>query len=732
MFLLKKLNNMNMTILRNAKVLVLGLLASFSLATLNGCQDEVDKSNRFTFTGELISDYLQNNPEFSDFCFILDKAKIGKKSSSSILKTLSTYGSYTCFAPTNDAVRAHIDKLYAEYIESIELNKENPDNPIIFNGITSPNLEEISDSMATEIAKNHIIEMGYKTIDINEGAFPMVTMNRRFTTLEFPVNADGSVTPVLNNEARIIRIDLEMENGYVQVIDAVLAPSVKMSNELLADQPSFTTFSSAVKMTGLDKFLSEYEIDPNYDNTVLGPPFQTQNNMTPPVPEENHQRFTLLVESDDLLADPTKNSLGMSIKNLDDLVKFAEHWYGTEAQGEYDNPKNALYKFIAYHIIDRRLLYSSSTGPGGFLMEAYDWKDFSSEVNMPKSFDRYDYFETKLPYTMVKVTKPFTNTSSYKRYGSDSETPFSQEIVINYAQDGGTRCVVPGMEHHINVVVEPASVSKKRPGLEEFNQNPLNGIIHTIDKILIYNEEEMVSNILNERMRWDIMSIFPELTNNGVRWALQDQYTLTYIPPGFSSRLEQLNNDTHVYYLRPHSTSLGGYVNFQGDELLVIGKYDFKYRLPHVPTGNYEIRFGFSMSDARGIVQMYLDGKICGIPVNLKNTTENLLFIGWTGDDELGSEEEIKEYDKAMRNRGFMKAPASIHVTKEGNSMRESNLALRKVLGTYRLASGESHWLRFKEVTENSTGKLCEFNQDYIEIVPTSIITDQRKPEDIN
>ena len=129
---------------------------------------------------------------------------------------------------------------------------------------------------------------------------------------------------------------------------------------------------------------------------------------------------------------------------------------------------------------------------------------------------------------------------------------------------------------------------------------------------------------------------------------------------------------------------------------------------------------------------MYLDGKICGIPVNLKNTTENLLFIGWTGDDELGSEEEIKEYDKAMRNRGFMKAPASIHVTKEGNSMRESNLALRKVLGTYRLASGESHWLRFKEVTENSTGKLCEFNQDYIEIVPTSIITDQRKPEDIN
>lgn len=726
---------MNMTILKNVKVLAFGLLASFSALTICGCEDEVDKSNRFTFTGELISDYLEKNPDFSDFCFVLNKAKIGKKSSSSILKTLSSYGSYTCFAPVNSAVRAYIEKLYNEYYESVERNKIDPTAPIIFNGITSPDLEEISDSMATEIAKNHIIEMGYKTIDINEGAFPMVTMNRRFTTITFEANADGSISPVLNNESRIIEQDLEMENGYVQVIDVVLAPSSKMSNELLASQPSFTTFSKAMTMTGLDKYMSEYEIDPDYDNTELGPAFETQNKQQPPVPEEKHQRFTLLVESDDLLADPTKNSLGMSIRTTEDLIKFAEHWYGTKARGEYDNPENALYKFIAYHIIDRQLLYSSSTGPGGFLMEGYDHKGFSSEVNLTTEYDRYDYFETKLPYTMIKVTKPFSTLAQYQRYGEANETPLSQELIINYAQDEGTRCVVPGMEHHINVVVEPAKVTQRRPGLEEFNQNALNGIIHTIDKILIYNEEEMRSNILNERMRWDITSIFPELTNNGVRWALQNEYTLTYIPNGFSSRLEALNNDTHVYYLRPYPTGIGGYVNYQGDELLVTGKYDFKYRLPHVPTGNYEVRFGFSMSDARGIVQMYLDNTICGIPVNLKNNAENLTFIGWISDEELGSEEEIKEHDKAMRNRGFMKAPASVVMEKSETAkktMRDSNLALRKIVGTYRLTSGESHWMRFKEVTEGGTGKLTEFNQDYIEIVPTSIITDQRKPEDNN
>ena len=83
-----------------------------------------------------------------------------------------------------------------------------------------------------------------------------------------------------------------------------------------------------------------------------------------------------------------------------------------------------------------------------------------------------------------------------------------------------------------------------------------------------------------------------------------------------------------------------------------------------------------------------------------------------------------------MRNRGFMKAPASCHVTANKESMRESVLAIRKIVGTYRLDQG-NHWLRFKDVMENSTGKLNEFNQDYLEIVPTVVINDQTKPEDI-
>jgi hypothetical protein len=204
--------------------------------------------------------------------------------------------------------------------------------------------------------------------------------------------------------------------------------------------------------------------------------------------------------------------------------------------------------------------------------------------------------------------------------------------------------------------------------------------------------------------------------------------------------LRHNNTDTHVYYLRPHNATYdGGYANFQGDEMLVTGKYDFQYRIPYVPQGSYEVRFGFSASDARGVAQFYFgeEGKlqICGIPLDMRNSESNLAFMGWFDDSE--NEEENRKDDKAMRNRGFMKAPASIHLgsyeaSKPAKSMRYAKLAFRRIIGTYDLEYGKSYWLRFKDVTEGGTEeKPNEFNQDYLEIVPVSILNNPAKPEDI-
>ena len=693
--------------LKKTHTLVLAAIAVVSAIAFISCDDEVDQKNRFTFKGELISTYLENNPDrFSKFVTILEQAKIGKdkESSGSILKTLSTYGSYTCFAPTNEAIDSFLQDQYEKYL----LGERT--------GIHSPYLEDLTDSMALEIAKNHIIERGYMTIDINEGAFPMNTMNRRFTTVEWITDESGRVFPFLNNCTRIIEQDLEKENGYVQVLDAVLNPSSKLLHELIADHKEFSLFYEAILATKLDTLLAIYNIDPDYDNTLTGALLDSETS-TSPYPKDNKQRYTVLVEPDELYR-------SKGINTFDDLVAFAEKWYGTAARGQYTKPENALYKFVAYHIIDRQLLYSSSTGPGGFIMEAYENAEFSSKVNLNQNFDSYEYYETMMPYTMLKVTKPYTNLELKK------------EIVINYAQEMGTVCNNPEMAEHINVIVERAKTTKEKyfpnPDVSDFDQNALNGIIHTIDRILVYNEDEMAGNILNERIRMDISAVFPELTNNGVRWDLSSPGNLvTFIPKGFCKGFEVLNEDTEVFYFRPHKTYLGSYANYQGDEFIVEGKYDFRYRIPHVPAGNYEIRFGYPKGYYRGVCQFYVDGKIAGIPVDLRWNDETTIIIGWTSDTGL-NEDEIKENDKAMRNRGYMKGPASIVLdgTTANSTMRDSEQALRKIVGTYRLDKGD-HWMRFKDVSENSTGKMKQFDQDYIELVPLSIINNQSKPEDI-
>ena len=377
-------------------------------------------------------------------------------------------------------------------------------------------------------------------------------------------------------------------------------------------------------------------------------------------------------------------------------------------------------------------------------MEGYDRNSFNSESNMDQHYDWSDYFETYLPYDewtytdeelealrngevdegcMIKVTRPYTNAE------------FKNDVVINLCNTTPSDL----MSYHTNIRV--LSQTKAQTLFPETLGNvaldPENAKIHFIDKILVYNENEMIKNIINERMRWDPISCFPELTTNRVRWNFNTGL-FTYIPAGgddspnerqFCKRLRARNNDTEIFYLRPYPTGEMQYTNFQGDELLIEGKYDAEYRLPHVPAGTYEIRIGFSMSTRRGVVQFYLDGAICGIPTDMRMDEANKNRIGWFSDEEL-TEDEISDEEKAMRNRGYMKAPASILV---GNKtpMRDSSNAMRRIVATNLdlEPTKEGHWLRVKNVTEASVGAE-EFNQDYLEIVPKSIYNNPANPED--
>ena len=345
------------------------------------CSEDIDESNRYTFTGETIVDYLENNADtYSSFIYILDKARIGKSSSGSVRHLLSTYGTYTCFAPTNEAVSRYLfeqDSIYHENLRKLE-SGEITEKDFRDTGVHSPYLEDLSDSMCAEIAKNHLLEKGYLTVDLSEGAFPTPNMNDRFITIIWTVDeATAAVYPLLNNNARIISSDMEVENGVVQTLDAVLNPSTALLPDLVVSQTKyFGIWTQLLDATKLDSVMRHTE-DKTYDKG--GEPYNSAYTAgmydgRTFYPSAKKYKYTLFMETDSVFK-------LYGIETIEELQTYCEKFYGTEDRDDYSSPNNALYKFVAYHILDRQLLYASGTGPGGFIMENY--KDqYDSEAMM--------------------------------------------------------------------------------------------------------------------------------------------------------------------------------------------------------------------------------------------------------------------------------------------------------------------------------------------------------------
>ena len=685
------------------------------------CTEDIDESNRYTFTGETVVDFLENRSEtFSSFLHILDHAYIGKNPAdgdftkvATARNLLSTYGQYTCFAPTNEAVENYLQTQYQKWVDDLKALEDGTLSLKDFRdtGVHSPLLEDLSDSMCSEIVKNHVLERSYMTIDLSEGAFPSSSMNDRYVTMTYIADEEtGEVYPLLNFSSRIIGLDQKVENGVVQTIDAVLNPSTALLSDLLISQTNyFGIWSKIIEMTGLDTVMHKVE-DTKYANSgFAGEQYHsdylnsTAHKNTCFYPKARKFKFTMLVEPDSIFKK-------YSINDEFELIKKCEEWYGTEDKDDYTSRKNALNKFVAYHILDRQLQYASSTGPGGFIMENYDGSYTSEEMMYGSSFDRTDYFETSLPYTLIKVTRPLTN-SEYK-----------SDVVINYAQNMGKMCFnTQKMYDHLNICVySPRDILDYMPA---FKDDALNGRLHPIDKILIYDEDEMSGNVLRERMRWDFASWFPELTNNNIRWFnLTKEQDVFYIPDGYLERARFRSTESENYYL----CARNGWNNYQGDELLASEIFDIEYRMPYVPAGTYELRFGYARYDNRSVVQFYIDGKPTGIPVDLRYNNETETFIGFKADSYFkGDEDAIAANDKEMHNRNWMKAPDSFKVA-GGTETRETSRPIRYVLGMFTLTKGD-HWFRMKNVRSE---KNTQGHHDYFEIVPKIVISDPSAPED--
>lgn len=267
-----------------------------------------------------------------------------------------------------------------------------------------------------------------------------------------------------------------------------------------------------------------------------------------------------------------------------------------------------------------------------------------------------------------------------------------------------------------------------------YDNNALNGFYYPIDHVLIYNDATRTL-LASQRMRHDMTTMLHEFISQSLRGT-----ETAYFPNDYFSGITNVSSGTQLYYLQEYANSTasnGSWKDFQGDEFLVTGRFDFVVKLPPVPKdGTYEIRMGMSLNSLRAMVSVYFgdspDGtQPVGLPIDERESVDMIPGSPWVDDSGL-DEATIRENDRNLRNQNYMKAPnyfckgATAGKTTARNA-DSSSPALRRILTTKEMKAGKSYYMRFKSAIESDNTQLM---LDYFEIVPTSIVT-AVEPEDI-
>lgn len=536
-----------------------------------------------------------------------------------------------------------------------------PTNKAIETYLTEKNKkwDELTTEEIQKIVYNSTIRGGsfaYKSINFQAGALATPSLSDRYIVISFGRDDEDHKEIYVNSKSEIVSLDNEVHNGIVHVVNRVIEPSEETFENVLDGREEFKIWALAYKASGYAASMNDRE-DPDYsyptDKYDMG-------GMMLSIPTKRKLSYTMFCEPDELL-----NQHGISGTTdeeiLQSLENYATTYYGTEELGNYTSKKNPLNKFVAYHMLNRQMSTNSFIYNGATTAASYTNK-------------RYEYYETMLEYRLIEI-----------KAGNKINTEKNGDYV----------------------------------GIDETKSNidVMNGFIHTLTDMMVYDEEVMTKDVLHKRIRFDVYAVPPQLTNNNIRWQLTTPpagtsgYTIT---PDFCGEYLKFNEISKIVMW-----ASDGWTNYQADELKVNGWYDFTVRMLPVPPGDYEIRLGYRAEFWRGISQLFVDDQISGIPVDL--TMEGTdLRVGWVADES--TSDDGVENDKMMRNMGYMKAPNSIYTPQNGGTtLRNMHQALRKIIGQYHFSEYGPHWFRAKNVESEDR----EFHFDYLEYIPIDLIKDE-------
>jgi len=592
-------------------------------------------------------------------CSCYDSDKVGENFYTFTGETVGSYLEHhpETFSEFTAAVkRAELDDLLKTYNTYTAFAPTNEAMFAYYDSLQVASLEELPDSIVKYVVYTHLIaDKAYKTDEFVGGALTNTNMNARYLVIGYKAGV-STVDILINTNSAIVDRDIEVENGVIHSINRVITPSTAALSDLMSHDERISLFVEALEATGLADSLQEmrdYDYQPPIDA-----PLSIYNTVTCRSPEMRKIGYTCFVESNEVLA-------AVGVTDFPSLIRYAAEIYDAvypeDAHiSDLTDRHNSLNRFVAYHLINKTVQYNN----------------FFFSANMVQGTLLYEFMETFCPNTMFRVSN-----------------------------DGGAVIINRDNARNVaGVTVLPVETGRE--------QDTENGIYHLIDKVLIY-DQKVKTLLMNTRIRMDATSIHPEMMTNGFRYENHNNAKdANYIcfPDGYLKNVNFISNNTRLYYLQGSSN----WANYQADEMMALGQFDFELRLPPVPAGTYEIRFGYTANQLRGILQFYVDGEPQGIPLNMKRLGTDAA-IGWMSD--ASTQDNGIELDKMMRNRGYMKGGSSYGNASYPNS-RDSNGALRRIVCTKTWDYDGPHTLRFKSVSDNGQD---QFMIDYFEYVPKNV-----------
>ena len=260
----------------------LTLLVVFTGLVLSCTEEKYKEATDETLN---ITEFLRaNEAEYSLFLEILDVTDYAS--------FMNTYGTYTLFLPTNDAVNQYLSELGASNVADVPM-------------------EDLQ-----ELAKLHIIDEVFTTVQFNDGKIATPSLQGQFL-ITGAVNRDGQSNITVNKEARIISSNVEVGNGVIHVIDKTLRVADKTLAETIDEDPELSLFAELIRETG---WYDELDEPLTYDQDSIS------------------SHVSVLAQTDAVFQEAGFNT-------LEDLKARYSHL------DDPTNPLDSLNLFVAYRII---------------------------------------------------------------------------------------------------------------------------------------------------------------------------------------------------------------------------------------------------------------------------------------------------------------------------------------------------------------------------------------------